>query len=630
MKLALRWTAFAVLLLVLAVSAAEMAGWPGLAPRAASALAPALGMTLDPQTRLHLIVHPRLEVPSVRVVRGEATLAEAKNLELRWNWRDLWEWQHERAPLRLREVRAEQLDVAWSRDALGRSNWQSGKKPSGEPTPLPIIDALVIRQGDVHVDDAPLQLEADARLRTEADGRWWAQMDGKLRQQTLALQVEASAGLSLLSSPRPGEAQPAPALLQATLSQAKSRIHFEGTAASLLDARALEGRVEVRGPSLAAVARPIGVTLPATPPFVLRGRLQHAGGLWQLTDAQGTIGRSQLAGDFKFNTRTVRPLLTGELRGGPVLLADLGPAVGTDTEPSRTGRVLPDRQLDIPSLVRMDADVNVSLSALDLGSRALMPFAPISARLKLQDGLLSLLDLRAGVAGGQVSADATLNARAQPPRWRVSLGVQNMALERWLRSGSAVTGRLRGQADLQGTGRSTAALLSSLDGRLSLDLQDGTLSHLVTELAGLDVAQGLGVWIRGDDALALSCARLVGRFKAGVLRPQMAVVDNKESRIEIEGGLSLKTEQLDLRLITRPKDFSPMALRAPVLVQGSLGDPKVKIEAKALRGRAVAAVALGLVAPPAALLAFVDPAETLPPLVCDATTHAAAHRKSTG
>ncbi|XHS77934.1 AsmA family protein [Burkholderiaceae bacterium UC74_6] len=630
MKLALRLTALAVLLLVLAVTAAEMAGWPGLAPRAARYIAPGLGMTLDPDTRLHLIVQPRVESPSVRVVRGDAVLAEAKNLELRWRWRDLWDWQHEQTPLRLREVNAEQLDVAWSRDALGRSNWQSGKKSSGEPTPLPVIDALVIRHGNVHVDDAPLQLRADARFHTEADGRWQAQMDGELREQKLALQAEASAGLSLLSSPRAGEGQPAPARLQATLSQAKSRIQFDGTAASLLDARALDGRVEVHGPSLAAVGRPIGITLPATPPFVLKGRLQHASGIWQFTDAQGTIGRSQLAGDFKFNTRTVRPLLTGELRGGPLLLADLGPALGTDTEPSRSGRVLPDRQLDIPSLARMDADVNISLSALDLGSRSLAPFAPISARLQLQDNLLSLQDLRAGVAGGQISADATLSARVEPPLWQVKLGVQNMALEHWLRTTHAVTGRLRGQAEVQGTGRSTAALLGTLDGHVSLSLQDGTLSHLATELAGLDVAQGLGIWIRGDDALALNCARVEGRFKSGVLRPQMAVVDNKDSRIEIEGGLSLKTEQLGLRLITKPKDFSPMALRAPVLVQGSLADPKVKIEAKALRGRAVAALALGLVAPPAALLAFVDPGEKLPPLVCDAAPHAPSHPKTAG
>src|SRR5262249_46600562 len=140
-------------------------------------------------------------------------------------------------------------------------------------------------------------------------------------------------------------------------------------------------------------------------PFQLRGRLQHASGLWQLTQAHATIGRSQLSGDFAFNTRAVRPLLTGALRGGPLLLADLGPAVGTDASPSRSGRVLPDRRLDIPSLARMDADLEISLSALDLGSRALAPLAPVSARLRLQDRLLSLQSLQAGVAGGRLSAD---------------------------------------------------------------------------------------------------------------------------------------------------------------------------------------------------------------------------------
>jgi uncharacterized protein involved in outer membrane biogenesis len=599
---------------VVLVAAGELAGWPGLAPRLVAQFAPALGVTVDSGTRTHLIFNPRVMSPSVTVVRAGTQLAQAQDLEVHWSWRDLWEWHHDRAPLRLREVSAEKLDASWTRDELGRSNWQSGAKASTEPTPLPQIDALVIRHGLVQVDDAPLQLKANAKFATEADGRWKAQMTGQLRGQQLALQAEASAGMSLLSSEQ-GKQQPAQ--LEATLSQATSRIHFKGTAASLLDARALDGQVEVRGPSLAAVGRPIGITLPATPPFTLAGRLQHASGVWQLNKADATIGHSMLAGDFKFNTRTPRPLLTGELRGGPLLLADLGPAVGTDAAPSRSGRILPDRQLDIPSLARMDADLNIRLSSLDLGSAALAPLAPVSAHLKLQDSLLSLNDLKAGIAGGQLSADTTLDARVEPPLWKSNLQVQNMELQRWLRTTTAITGKLGGDARVQGHGRSTAALLGSLDGELNLALRDGTLSHLVTELAGLDLAQGLGVWIRGDDKLPLNCARLEGRFKSGVLRPRVAVIDNKDSRIELDGGVSLATEQLALRAVTEPKDFTPLSLRSPILVQGTLGDPHVKLEAKKIGGRAAAAVALGLITPPAALLAFIDPGEKLPPIACD-------------
>ena len=264
----------------------------------------------------------------------------------------------------------------------------------------------------------------------------------------------------------------------------------------------------------------------------------------------------------------------------------------------------------------MDAALDIHLSSLDLGSAAFAPFAPVNAKLELQDGLLSLHALQAGMAGGQLSGDTSLDARVDPPQWQAALKVQGVALERWLRKENTLTGKLQADAHVRGQGRSTAALLGSMSGDLSAALLDGSMSHLMTELAGLDVAQGLGIWLRGDDTLPLNCARLEGRFTAGVLRPQFAVVDNRDSRIELTGSVSLANEQLALRAVTRPKDFSPLTLRAPLRVQGTLGDPRVALEGKALGGRAIAAIALGALSPPAALLAFVDPGEKLPPLQC--------------
>ncbi|PTT79569.1 AsmA family protein, partial [Pelomonas sp. HMWF004] len=184
---------------------------------------------------------------------------------------------------------------------------------------------------------------------------------------------------------------------------------------------------------------------------------------------------------------------------------------------------------------------------------------------------------------------------------------------------SPLTGQLQGDLDVTGRGRSTAELLGSLNGPLRLRLEHGSVSHLLTEVMGLDVAQGLGLLFKGDDNLALNCARLDGRFDAGVLRPRTAVLDNRDSRVDLDGRISLKDETLDLRLVARPKDFSPLSLRAPVRLQGTLAEPRVALEGKQLGGRALAALALGSLAAPAALLAFIDPGETLPPVDCRLT-----------
>ena len=626
MRFAIKAVAVAALAVVATAAGLEWAGWPGLAPWLATRAQP--GLHLDEGARLHLLWRPRLAAPHLRVTgHGGEPLAAATGVLLQWQWGDVWDWRRG-APLRLRLVQAESLDLTWQRDAAGRTAWPV--QPRGqreEPAELPRIDQLVIRQGQARVEDAPLRLNADARFATEADGHWRAELQGQLRGQQLALKAEAGAGLALLA---PADAGLPPVRLNAELTQADGRLSFVGTAASLLDARALDGQLQVRGRSLADIGRPFNITLPRTPPFELAGRLQHAAGVWQLDGAKARVGQSQLGGDFYFDTRAARPQLSGLLRGGPLRLADLGPAVGADTSPSRPGRVLPDRPWDLPSLRAMDARVAVALSQLDLGTAKLAPLAPVNVSLVLEDGVLDLQHLHAGIAGGEAAGSARLDTRVDPPAWTVGLDVRGMAIEQWLRlnpkalAENPVTGRLRADIDVKGRGRSPAALLGTLDGPVRLQLDHGSVSHLLTEAVGLDLAQGLAVWLRGDRELTLNCAEVEGRFRAGVLRPRTAVVDNRDSRIDIDGRVNLADETLDLRLVAKPKDFSLLTLRSPLRVQGTLADPRVALEGKALGGKAIAAIALGALAPPAALLAFVDPGEDVPPVRCDGPSAPAA------
>lgn len=617
MRRGLRW-AIAIGVPVAALVVLEVLGWPGLAPL----LAPRLvdGLTLHPASRVHL-VRPGLTAPSFALTRGRP-LAAGEGLALQWAWGDIWRWQRASAPLRLRQVQAQHLDIHWQRDAAGRSDWQAAENRA--PTPLPVIDELLILQGQADIDDAPSALKAKAQFSTQANGHWRAEVDGVWRQQQLQLKAQADAGLPLLAAPGTNTA---PTRVEAQLSQGRSRVRFVGTAASLLDARALQGQLEASGPSLAAVGRPVGVILPVTPPFQLQGQLTHAEGLWRLSGTQAKIGSSRLGGTFTFDTRPSPPMLEGELTGGPLKLADLGPAVGTDQAPTRAGRVLPDRPMDLKALGAMNAELRIRLSELDLGTTALAPLRPVQARLSLNDRLLRLSDLNLGVAGGTLRGSMQLDARADPPAWAAKLSLGGTAIERWLRPAkrqgkragepaALVTGQLGAQADVTGHGLHLAALLGSMNGSLKVDLQRGSLSHLVTEAAGLDIAQGLGVFLKGDTNLPLQCAMLEARARAGVLRPRVAVIDNRDSRIELTGQVDLGSERLALRAVAHPKDFSPLTLRAPLRVEGTLDAPRVALEGGALAGRALVAIALGSLAPPAALLAFVDPGEKLPPLVC--------------
>jgi AsmA family protein len=185
-------------------------------------------------------------------------------------------------------------------------------------------------------------------------------------------------------------------------------------------------------------------------------------------------------------------------------------------------------------------------------------------------------------------------------------------LERWIKQVRAnaappwVSGRLNGKAVLQGQGRSTAEILASLKGTVRTELKGGAVSHLAVEAAGLDVAQGLGLLFKGDDALPVQCGVAELVVDSGSFKPRVMVLDTNDSAVWVDGSLSLATEALDLRAVVFPKDFSPLALRSPLLVKGSFAKPEVSIERAPLARKLGLSVLLGLLNPLAALIPLID------------------------
>ncbi|MBZ8143492.1 AsmA family protein, partial [Rubrivivax gelatinosus] len=306
----------------------------------------------------------------------------------------------------------------------------------------------------------------------------------------------------------------------------------------------------------------------------------------------------------------------------------LGPAVGGDgrkkpppAADAPAVRVLPQREFELPQLRAMDADVQVAIAELVFGGSTLEPLRQLRTRVRLTGGVLRLDALSASMGGGRVAGTTELDARSSPARWAADLRLDSVRIERWIpalqpargRAGTGdartayLTGVLEGALTLSGRGRSTAQILGSSDGHGRLLLRRGTVSHLMTEAAGVDLAQALGVLVRGDEALPLRCARLEFRVADGIVEPQVAVIDNRDSTVRLDGRVSLSDETLALRARVRPKDFSPLSLRTPVLIGGSFSRPEVGLDPAQLAGRAAAAAALGLLAAPlAALLPFVD------------------------
>ncbi len=654
-------------LLVLGVVWGEASGWPVLRQPMERAMTQGAGVpvVLQGDVKLHLLWRPRLKVDRLQIASDERFkvphLLDAQGVTLSWTWGDVWRWRQGHG-LRVHSLQADELDAQLVRLKDGSANWQLGvpKPEDAEPdavASLPRFGTLLMKKGRIDWNDAVQDVDLKVAVRGSegeavvgAEAGYVATFNGRYQALPLKLDVRAGSTLPLLQDADSAAGAPwVPLRVEGSVGT--SHLLFDGQAAALLGTPRLQGEIQFKGRSLAAVGEPLGITLPQTPPFDLRGTLDHEAGAWRLKARRAVIGSSQLAGDLLFDQREKPARLSGQLTGSRLALADLGPAIGgkggdtTKDDATAPGRVLPQRRFDLPSLKAMDADVQVDIKQLDFGTTAMAPLQNVMTRVRLAGGVLKLEDLKASVSGGSIAGSTQLDANASPAAWVAKLDFKAIDMAGWMRGlstdgppasapqakGAAIlkkernqarqggdqavqsylTGLLFGSVHVRGAGRSTAEILGSLDGPLQLTLRDGTLSHLATEAMGLDVAESLGVLIRGDQPLPLRCARFDMVARNGVVAPTLAVIDSADSTIRISGQVSLIDESLALRVITRSHDWSPLSLRTPVTVSGTLADPQVGIEAKGLIGRVLGAVALGAaVGPAAALLPLIEQGST--------------------
>lgn len=648
-----RWVTASLLVLVLAVIGCEMAGWPFLRQPLQQFLQNKLHRSVEIERPFHLqlLGGIRLQVGALNISAPEGFDApyfvDARGLDLQLRYRHLWSLK-EGDPYRIQAIRADQLNAYLLRHADRHASWDFELDDTSPPRPFPVIEQLAVNQGQAKVDDAITHAQLAVKFFTEegehlASPESRVKVSGKFRRLPLQGELVTQGFLPVATQ---GKDSP-PINSQGWLKYGAVKAQFRGSVYDLLGEQRVKGKVDVTGPSLADVGDLLDLTFPRTSAFKVAAEVEKGANQWKVNIPSAKIGRSRLSGEFVYDLAPEIPMLSGKLQGALLMLADLAPAFGvtqdnaTNTHP---GKLFPDESLDFATYGRMNADIDVHLDAVDLGSAFRQKISPLKLHLTLNKHKLSLADLEANTAQGSLSGALSIDAHdsrnadlspSPAPDWEIQLAVRDIRLEQWLnvqknqvqqnptdkaqagqqqnkqQTANAappyISGRLTGKAKLQGQGRSTAALLKSLDGQVALMIRQGEISHLVVEAAGLDIAQAVGVLIKGDQPLPMQCAVMGWRAKQGVLTPEAALIDTPVTTVNVLGQVNLGEEQLNLKLQANPKNFSPFTVRSPILVTGPFVDPQVSLSPGPIVARVAGGLLLALINPFAAIVPFLDP-----------------------
>ncbi|HEY0268483.1 MAG TPA: AsmA family protein [Methyloradius sp.] len=634
-----------VLIIAAIFTACEIAGWPFLRAPGEKILSNKLERTvrLDMPFKLHFFGGIRLDVGGLYIAAPEgfdtAYLLDSKNVALQLRYRDLIRFKPDKA-FRIESLRVDSIDAQLLRHADGHATWQF-KKDDSSSTPIPIIESLVVKNGRARFDDPITYSDLNMSFNTDEgsnDRRPTSHIDvnGKFRQKSLKGKISTDGFLPIATQDATSPA------ITTTLWLDYGGIHadFKGAASDLFGKQDIKGMLNIKGASLGILGDLIDTPLPTTDPFKLSGYIEKDDVVWLISVASATVGRSSLSGDFRYDPRPAKPVLSGSLKGSQFYLADLAPAFGTRNEDgskskNRTDRAIPDRPIDLPSLNKVDAQIKVDLTYVELGNAFNHPISPFKADLGIDNGKLTLSIIDARTADGSLSGLISVDAHAADtapdnkpvvdniPKWNIDLAWKNINLEQWLKVSEQrkenaksqgkktpppayVTGQLNGKTNLSGTGNSTAQLLGSLDGDIAMVIQNGSISHLIIEVLGLDIAQGLGMLLKGDESLPMQCAVIDLKATKGLVEPTIAMIDTPVTLVLIDGNLSLAKESLDLKLTAKPKNMSPLTARSPIHVTGTFSDPKASPEGGPIAARILGGLALAIINPLTAILPFID------------------------
>lgn len=519
-------------------------------------------------------------------------------------------------------VHLERPRLLLERNADGEANWRFADDDEPSPPAPPLIRQLTVADGELRVRDPPHRTDVRLDVRSGEAGDEHARApliargEGRYRGRPFELAGQVESPLELRSTGRPYR-------VDVRARAGATRTRARGELIAPLQFGDFDVRFELSGPDLGDLYPLLGIALPTTPPYTLDGRLSREGDTWRYRDFRGTVGDSDLGGDASIDLSGERPALVAELSSKRLDLDDLAgflgapPGTGENETASpeqiaeaqrlrARGRVLPDRPYALSKLRAMDADVKLRAAQVQAPP---LPIDTLSGHLRLQNGVVRLDPLQAGVAGGEIVGWVTMDASREPIATSLKLQARRLELPRLFPNAQLVgnsSGRIAGQAELEGRGNSIAAMLGSAGGELGLAMGPGRISNLLIELAGLDIAEALAFLLTEDRVIPVRCAYADFGVDDGVATTRAFAFDTTDTVIFGEGSLDFGDESLDLRLRPQPKDRSILALRVPLRIGGTLADPSFRPEGGPLLLRGIAAAALYSAAPPAALLALIE------------------------
>ncbi|WP_165645106.1 AsmA-like C-terminal region-containing protein, partial [Oharaeibacter diazotrophicus] len=348
---------------------------------------------------------------------------------------------------------------------------------------------------------------------------------------------------------------------------------------------AASGRIELRAPSLGALAAVLGRPAEGLPAGALAvtAAIDASARSVAVDGLQVKLGDGGFSGDVSLDFGA-RPRVGARLRGPLIdiggMIAGAAGAAGPGAPTAATAADWSDAPLGLEGLRAFDADVSLSADALRYGA---LTSGPAEARITVAGGKLAVdlpsVALHRGTLTGRVGVDATDAAAAVD----VAVRLERVDLAPVL-AATLGTGRIGGRASadlsIRGTGGSVRALMRDLAGTASVRVEGGALLGIdvraLLASAASAIVNGLGASPDASTpfttlAASFDVARGVATT-ADLALDAPALTARGAGRIDIGGKALALTVTPKL---TAPGGGDALSFEVPVVIEGPWASPRI-------------------------------------------------------
>jgi uncharacterized protein involved in outer membrane biogenesis len=346
----------------------------------------------------------------------------------------------------------------------------------------------------------------------------------------------------------------------------KIQFSISGKIQDPVAAKGIDVSFSFKGDDLARIENITKKPLPIAGPFHISSHLVAAKPeKIQLSDMLIELANSRLNGSATLDLSANKPQISGDLSSEVLdvrpILTKTEQKSGAEKEkkPKRkSNRLFPNTPLEIDTLNRINAVVDLQIKQLLLPNIAI---DNIKTKTRLTDGNLTVDPLTAAIGGGKLVNHMNIRAKGDMAFVDVDMNIKQMDLGEMLKKlkiAQSLEGIIDFDIDLKGQGKSVAEIMAGLNGNVVASLGKGKIPTGYLNFLSADIASTLMSIINPFeekiDSAQINCAVCDFNIINGIAKSDVIMVDDPIKTLFSKGTINLKTEGLDFRIETNPKE----------------------------------------------------------------------------